>query len=135
VGTIDDVTVAAGRVRHTEARDPLADHPFVAALAAAGVTPPEPTGVDRTQLRELVRRKLVVERDGIVFHPDAIEQAALAAADLLTADPTGFTVSQFREALGVTRKHAVPLAAELDSRGITRRRDDVRIAGPKLPTR
>jgi selenocysteine-specific elongation factor len=78
---------------------------------------------------------LVVERDGIVFHPDAIDRAALAAADLLAADPTGFTVSQFREALGVTRKHAVPLAAELDSRGITRRRDDVRIAGPKLPTR
>jgi selenocysteine-specific elongation factor len=48
--------------------------------------------------------------------------------------PGGFTISQFREALAITRKHAVPLAAELDARGITRRRDDVRIAGPKLPT-
>jgi selenocysteine-specific elongation factor len=135
LATLDEVTVAAGRARHTEARDPLADHPFVATLAAAGVTPPEPTGVDRIQLRELVRRKLVVERDGIIFHPDAIDRAAQAAADLLAVDPAGFTVSQFREALGVTRKHAVPLAAELDSRGVTRRRDDVRIAGPKLPTR
>ena len=68
------------------------------------------------------------------FHPDAIDTAARAAAALLRDHPDGFTVSQFREALGITRKHAVPLAAELDSRGITRRRDDVRIAGPKLPT-
>ncbi|NDA77951.1 MAG: hypothetical protein EBY07_09180, partial [Actinobacteria bacterium] len=43
-----------------------------------------------------------------------------------------FTLSQFRDALGITRKHAVPLATELDARGITRRRDDVRIAGPRL---
>jgi selenocysteine-specific elongation factor len=42
-------------------------------------------------------------------------------------------MSQFREALGNTRKHSVPLATELDARGITRRRHDVRIAGPKLP--
>ena len=41
-------------------------------------------------------------------------------------------MSQFREALGVTRKHAVPIATELDARGITRRRGDVRIAGPRL---
>jgi selenocysteine-specific elongation factor len=131
--TIGDVAVVQGRARQAEVRDPLADHPFVSALQQAGVTPPEPTGVDKVQLRELVRRKLVVEREGLYFHPDAIDTAAHAAAALLRDHPAGFTVSQFREALGVTRKHAVPLAAELDSRGITRRRDDVRIAGPKLP--
>ena len=134
LATLDDVAVTQGRARQAEARDPLADHPFVAALFAGGVAPPEPGGVDKMQLRELVRRKLVVEREGLYFHPDAIDTAARAAATLLQQHPGGFTVSQFREALGVTRKHAVPLAAELDSRGITRRRDDVRIAGPKLPT-
>ena len=72
--------------------------------------------------------------DGLHFHPDAVAGAAHAAAALLHAQPTGFTISQFREALGNTRKHAVPLAAELDATGVTRRRDDVRIAGPKLPT-
>ena len=51
---------------------------------------------------------------------------------MLTSHPDGFTMSQFREALGVTRKHAVPIATELDARGITRRRGDVRIAGPRL---
>jgi selenocysteine-specific elongation factor len=130
---ITDVAVADGRARHAEARDPLADHPFLAQLRAGGFTPPDPTGIDRAQLRELVRRKLVVEREGICFHPEAIDAAAIAAARLLQANPQGFTVSTFREALGVTRKHAMPLIAELDARGITRRRDDLRIGGPRLP--
>jgi len=131
---IDDVAIADGRARHAQARDPLADHPFLAVLQAGGFAPPDPTGVDKAQLRELIRRRLVVERDGVCFHPMAIDAAALTAARLLTEHPAGFTVSQFREALGVTRKHAMPLAAELDARGITRRRDDLRIAGPRLPT-
>jgi selenocysteine-specific elongation factor len=132
--TLADVEVANGRARQAEARDPLADHPFVAALAAGGFAPPDAAGVDRAELRELIRRSLVIERDGVHFHPTAIDAAARAAAALLREHPDGFTVSQFREALGITRKHALPLAAELDGRGITRRRDDVRIGGPKLPT-
>ncbi len=133
IATLDGVSVEAGRARPVAAKDPLADHPFVAALLAGGTAPPDPAGVDKAQLRELVRRTLVVERDGLYFHPRAIETAAHAAAGLLRTNPTGFTMSQFREALGNTRKHAVPLATEMDARGITRRRDDVRIAGPKLP--
>lgn len=132
--TLPGLTIDGGRARPAEARDPLADHPFLAVLLAGGVAPPDPVDVDRTQLRELIRRKLVVERDGLCFHPQAIEHTAAAAARLLDADPDGFTLSQLREALGNTRKHAVPLATELDARGITRRRGDVRIAGPKLPT-
>lgn len=131
--TLDDVTVEQGRARPATATDPLAEHAFLAVLLAAGVAPPDPSGVDRTELRELVRRGLVVERDGLYFHATAIDTASAAAAELLRADPRGFTVSQFRAALGITRKHAVPLATELDSRGVTRRRDDVRIAGPRLP--
>lgn len=133
LGSIDDVAVADGRARHAEIRDPFANHSFLSVLLEGGFAPPDPTAVDRAQLRELIRRKLVVERDGICFHPTAIHDAALAAARLLQASPAGFTVSQFREALGITRKHAMPLAAELDARGITRRRDDLRIAGPRLP--
>lgn len=133
ISTLEGITVEAGRVRLAEVHDPLADHPFVADLLAGGTSPPDPVGVDRTQLRELVRRALVVERDGLYFHPNAIESAAQAAAELLREHPAGFTMSEFREALGNTRKHAVPLATELDARGITRRRDDVRIGGPKLP--
>ena len=47
--------------------------------------------------------------------------------------PAGFTMSDLREALGTSRKYAVPLATLLDARGVTRRREDVRIAGPRLP--
>ncbi len=102
-------------------------------LLAGGFAPPDPTGVDKAQLRELVRRGLVAEREGLYFHPQAVAAAGRAAAQLLQAHPDGFTVSQFREALGNTRKHAMPLAAELDATGVTRRRADVRIGGPKLP--
>lgn len=134
VATLEGVAVEAGRARPVAAKDPLADHPFLATLLAGGTAPPDPSGIDKTQLRELVRRKLVVERDGLYFHPSAIDNAARAAAELLRANPEGFTMSQFREALANTRKHAVPLATELDARGITRRREEVRIPGPKLPT-
>jgi selenocysteine-specific elongation factor len=53
---------------------------------------------------------------------------------LVQRHPEGFTVAQFRDEIGASRKHALPLVAELDARGITRRRGDLRIAGPRLPT-
>jgi selenocysteine-specific elongation factor len=127
------VVVANGRVRPADAADPLADHPFLTTLRNGGCAPPEPAGIDRGDLRALVQRGLVVERDGLYFHPDAITIAAHAAASLLQADAGGFTVAQLRDALGVTRKYALPIVNELDGRGITRRRGDVRIAGPRLP--
>ncbi len=133
LATIDTVEIDNGRAREAEVRDPLADHPFVAALLAGRFTPPDATNVDKTELRLLIRSARVVERDGIYFHPQTIDDAARAAAALLTENPDGFTVAQFRDVTGSTRKHALPLAAELDARGITRRRDDLRIGGPRLP--
>ena len=133
LATIDTVDIDNGRAREAEVRDPLADHPFVAALLAGRFTPPDATNVDKTELRLLIRSARVVERDGIYFHPQTIDDAARAAAALLTENPDGFTVAQFRDVTGSTRKHALPLAAELDARGITRRRDDLRIGGPRLP--
>ena len=90
----------------------------------------------RSELRELVRRSLVVEQDGIWFAPSAIDRAAATVAQMLASKPEGegVTVAEVREALGTTRKWTVPLLMVLDARGITRRRGDVRIAGPRLPT-
>ena len=76
----------------------------------------------------------MVERDGVYFAPSAIDAAAAVAAALLARQPQGFTVGELRDAVGATRKHALPLANELDARGITRRRGDLRIAGPRLPS-
>lgn len=135
LATLDDVVVDATTVRPADAVDPYADHPYLALLVSGGFMPPQPDGIDRVELRELIRRGHVVVRDGIHFHEEAIAAAADIAADLLTADPGGFTVAQFRDATGASRKFVLPLVAELDARGVTRRRDDLRIAGPRLPPR
>jgi selenocysteine-specific elongation factor len=130
---LDDVVVDAGRARVHEAVDPLAGHPYVAALEAGGFSPPGPDGVDRNELRELVRRGLVVERDGVYFAPAAMDQAASTAARLLAAQPDGFTVAEIRDVLGTSRKYILPILAQLDATGVTRRRGDLRIGGPRLP--
>lgn len=136
LASLDAVVVSGGRAAPAGSGDPLAGHPFVAALAAAPFMPPsaDDFGVDRAELRELVRRGLVVEQDGLWFAPSAIDDAATQVGALLRARPAGVTVADVREALGTTRKWAVPLLNILDARGITRRRDDVRIPGPRLPT-
>ncbi|HUF32112.1 MAG TPA: selenocysteine-specific translation elongation factor [Acidimicrobiales bacterium] len=131
--TLDDVAVDAGRARREEAADPLAGHPFVAALEAAPFTPPPPDGIDRGELRELVRRGHVVERDGIWFAPTAVDAAARTVARLLAASPDGVTVAEVRDALATSRRYLLPLLAVLDGSGVTRRRGDLRVGGPRLP--
>ena len=129
----DEVVVETGLVLPADAVDPYVDHPFLAELLAGGYTPPSPEGVDRNDIRELARRGHIVQRDGLVFHTATIDAAAQVAAALLAETPDGFTVAAFRDATGASRKYVLPLVSELDSRGITRRRDDVRIGGPRLP--
>ncbi len=126
------VRVGRGRATLGAAADPLAAHPFVARLEAAPFTPPPPTGVDPAELSELVRRGLVVQQGGIHFAPAAVDQAAERIATLLATHPEGVTVGQIREELGTSRKYAIPLLAVLDDSGRTRRRGDLRIAGPRL---
>ena len=60
-------------------------------------------------------------------------EAAAPVAGPASRDPDGVTVAQVRDALGTTRKYALPLLAHLDATGVTRRRGDLRIAGPRLP--
>lgn len=127
-----DVTIERGVARVAAASDPFAAHPALAELRAGGMMPDDP-GIPRAEVRELVQRGLAVERDGILFHPDAIAAAATVAASLLAVQPDGFTVAEFRDATGTTRKYALPLVAELDARAVTRRRGDRHIAGPRLP--
>lgn len=134
VAEIETVVVDGGHARRGDLADPLVDHQVISLLAAAGCAPPDPGDLDieRAELRALVRRGVVVDVDGMIFHPSAIETATDAAAKLIERHPEGFGVAAFRDELGVTRKHAVPLIAYLDARGVTRRRGDLRIAGPRL---
>lgn len=134
LNVLDEVVVEAGLARPADAVDPFEDHPFLDELRIGRFTPPGADGVDRNDMRELVRRGHVVQRDGVVFHRDALDEAATIAAQLLADSPAGFTVAQFRDATGASRKFALPLVSELDARGVTRRRDDLRIGGPRLPS-
>src|SRR5207249_1435621 len=106
--TLEGVVVEGGRARAAAAADPLAGHPYVAALEAAPFSPPEPAGVDRAELRELVRRGVVVERDGCHFTPSAEAAAGRRVARVLESPPDGVTVAQDRDPLGTTRKHRLP---------------------------
>ena len=132
--TLDGVVIDAGRARPAGIEDPFADHPFLAVARAGGFAPPAVDDVDRSVIRELIRRGLLVERDGDRRStPTTIDDAGRVAAELLVEHPEGFTIAQFRDATGASRKYALPLVAELDARAVTRRRGDVRIGGPHLP--
>lgn len=134
VDTLEDVRVEGGRIRMTSIEDTLAEHPFLAELNAAPFSPPKPADADRGEVREMVRRGMVIEEDGIFFSADAVALAAQRIAAMLAGQPDGVTVAEVREELGTSRKYALPILARLDSTGVTRRRDDVRIGGPRLPT-
>lgn len=119
------VTSAAKAVDH-------GSHPVVASLRDGGLRPPAPDAPNDI-LRELRKRGILVERNGLWFHPDAIDLAAQIAARLLAQYPNGFTVAQFRDLSGTTRKYALALLGELRCRGVTRWRDPLHMAGPLLP--
>ena len=114
--TIDGVVVDAtrrppGRGRRSARRPPgrrraRRRRPGAAGAGRASTAP---------TLRELARRGVLVERDGLWWHAAAVDDAGALAARLLRDRPAGFTVGEFREAAGITRKHAVPLLAELDA--------------------
>ena len=133
IETIEGMEPVEGRIRPAGSEDPLADHPFVKAAEAAPFAPPAPTGVSSDELRLLVRQGRLVESGGIHFAATAVTGAAEAVARLLAAKPEGVTVAEVRDAWGTTRKYALALLARLDSTGVTRRREDLRIAGPRLP--
>ena len=59
---------------------------------------------------------------GIVLLPDGPTRAVAQLAAL----PQPFTASEARQALGTTRRVAIPLLEHLDARGATRRVDDSR---------
>ncbi len=139
LGNLEGVVVDAGRAKRSSASGAgaetgaLAGHPYLAALEAAPFSPPPPEGVDRAELRELGRRGLAVEREGVWFSPAALEEAGRVVARLLVDSPEGLTVAQVRDALGTSRKYILPVLAHLDATGVTRRRGDLRIGGPRLP--
>jgi selenocysteine-specific elongation factor len=64
--------------------------------------------------------QLVRIAEGVYLAPGAVEEAAAR----LRALPSPFTLSAARQAWGTSRRVAVPLAEELDARGVTARLPD-----------
>ena len=131
--TIEGVAVDHGHARAIDAVDTLTGHAYIDALEASPFAPPDPEGIDRAELRELVRRGDLVEEGGVYFAASALDAAARVVADLLSRQPDGVTVAEVRDEWGTSRKYAIPLLSYLDNNGITRRRGDLRIGGPRLP--
>ena len=132
-GAFSDVVIDGTRARPADARDSLADSDLAARFAADPFNPPDPDPAEQAEVRELIRRGDLVQTSGIVFAASAVEDAARVVAALLAASPDGITVAQARDAWGTSRKFAIPLMTRLDETGVTRRRGDLRIAGPRLP--
>jgi selenocysteine-specific elongation factor len=110
-----DLGRAEAGVTELEAR--LLANPFLAPkideLAALGL------GVRELAAAERARRVLRLQ-GGVVLLPSAPALAIETLAQL----PQPFTTSQARQALGTSRRVAIPLLEYLDGRSLTRRIDD-----------
>jgi selenocysteine-specific elongation factor len=98
----------------------LADE-ALATLKAGGVSPPE-LQLDRALVQALERSgEIVLATPSIAVHADVWRDIVERVRGLGT-----FTVAEFRDAVGTSRKYAVPFLEKLDATGVTRRKGDVR---------
>jgi len=78
----------------------------------------------------LLREKILVKIDAIVFHADALKQLRADLAALKASAPGGkatVDVGAFKDRYGISRKYAIPLLEYLDRERVTRRTGDVRL--------
>jgi selenocysteine-specific elongation factor len=115
--------------RTQRAADTDAGRALIALLDASPFAPPEPA--DPALARALVREGALVDVDGLVFTTGAL---TLARASLRAAlsERGSISVAEVRELLASSRKYVVPLLEQFDREGLTRRRGDVRVAGPRI---
>jgi len=102
------------------------------ALEASPLAPPSPAdvGASRALVQALARAGAVVELDGVVFATSALDDARARIARLVVERET-ITISDVRDLLGSSRKYVLPIVNHMDAEGVTRRRGDVRIPGPR----
>jgi len=85
-------------------------------------------GVARKALGKLVTDGLVVRIGSeLHFSAGAIRRARELTSELLSAHSEGATAAQLRDALGVSRKYAIPLLEYFDAQGFTKRVGDARV--------
>ena len=107
-------------------------------FAKAGLRPPLPSeavrlagvasGVGDRIVQLLIRERVLVKVEELLFHHDALERLKADVAALKrAAQPARVDVSSFKEKYGVSRKFAIPLLEYLDRERITRRQGDSRV--------
>ena len=78
----------------------------------------------------LLREKVLLKLDTIVFHAESLQQLKEEVAALKASAPGGratVDVAAFKDRYGVSRKYAIPLLEFLDRERVTRRTGDVRL--------
>ncbi len=78
----------------------------------------------------LLREKVLVRLDTVVFHVEALQRLKTDVAALKVSAPGGratVDVAAFKERYGVSRKFAIPLLEYLDRERVTRRTGDTRL--------
>ncbi len=91
------------------------------------------TGLPQQEAKEILellvhRGEAVKIAEGMFLHTSTVTEAESAVRDFLEENGR-ITVSQFRDLTGTSRKYAVPLLEYFDSKRITRRVGDERVAG------
>jgi selenocysteine-specific elongation factor len=107
--------------------------PWVDAMTSAPLEGVRPDGVDPAELRALRRTGQVRRVGDVWFSAAGLDRTVGRLAAVLVVHPDGATVADVRAALGGSRRTLIPFLTWCDEQGITRRRGDVRIAGPRLP--
>ena len=113
---------------------------IIDAYRAGGLKPPDAAAVEaavrapRAVVEKvttlLLREKVLVKLDSIVFHTDALQSLKEEVAALKGSAPGGratVDVAAFKDRYGVSRKFAIPLLEYLDRERVTRRTGDVRL--------
>jgi selenocysteine-specific elongation factor len=79
-------------------------------------------------LKLLLRQKVLIKLDVLLFHDAALRQLKAEVAALKSgSSPARIDVATFKERYGVTRKFAIPLLEYLDRERVTRRSGDARV--------
>ncbi len=113
---------------------------IIEAYRAGGLTPPDraaveaivkaPGAIVEKVTTLLLREKLLVRLDTLVFHGAALQKLKAEVAGLKVGAPAGratVDVAAFKQRYGVSRKYAIPLLEFLDRERVTRRTGDVRL--------
>jgi selenocysteine-specific elongation factor len=133
----EGLVVEQGRARLATHRGRVAGEPeaqrLLAALDAVPFSPPAPSEVGGSPdiVRGLLREGLLLDLDGTIFTATAVEKARQVVREGFERHGS-LTVSQARDLLGSSRKYVLAILAHFDAEGVTRRRGDERLPGPRL---